>query len=141
MILYLDTSALVKLYVNEDGHHQVKRAVDRASYVATSRVAYAEARSALSRLRREGVMGAKRLRGAVEALKRDLSSLIQVELTSRVSLQAGELAEAHGLRGFDAIHLASAMELGQPPGPGVELMTFDSRQKRAAKKESVPLAM
>ncbi len=48
MILYLDTSALVKLYVSEEGSEIVRGAVESAGRVATSRIAYAEARAALA---------------------------------------------------------------------------------------------
>jgi uncharacterized protein len=51
--LYLDTSSLVKLYVAEPGGEQVRGHVDRATIVATSVIAYAEARAALARRRRE----------------------------------------------------------------------------------------
>ena len=53
MILYLDTSSLVKLYVDEPGSEDVLRLVDQAELVTTSVVAYAEARAALARRRRE----------------------------------------------------------------------------------------
>jgi uncharacterized protein len=53
LILYLDTSSLVKLYVEESGTPETERLVDGASLVCTSVVAYAEARSALTRLHRE----------------------------------------------------------------------------------------
>ena len=54
MILYLDTSSLVKLYVEEGGSEEVRRDIHQASLVATSCVAYAEARAALARQHREG---------------------------------------------------------------------------------------
>jgi uncharacterized protein len=54
LILYLDTSSLVKLYVEEAGSATIATLVAEASLVCTSVVAYPEARSALARLRREG---------------------------------------------------------------------------------------
>ena len=57
MRLYLDSSALVKLYVVEDGSSLVRQFVDQAEIVSTSLVTYVEARAALSRRRREGVLG------------------------------------------------------------------------------------
>jgi len=54
MILYLDTSALVKVYVEEEGSPLVQGLIAGASLVATSRIAYAEARAALARASREG---------------------------------------------------------------------------------------
>lgn len=45
MILYLDTSALVKLYVRERGSVSVRALVEQADVVASSVIAYAEARA------------------------------------------------------------------------------------------------
>lgn len=59
MICYLDTSALVKLYVHEQGSETVRKLVDAASVVATSKVAYPEARAALARGFREGLLAEK----------------------------------------------------------------------------------
>ena len=53
MILYLDTSALVKLYVPETDSAMIKQLVDAAEMPSTSRIAYAEARPAFARKRRE----------------------------------------------------------------------------------------
>lgn len=53
MIVYLDTSALVKLYVDEPGTQEVARWIQRATAVSTSRVSYVEARAAFARRYRE----------------------------------------------------------------------------------------
>ena len=52
MIVYLDTSALVKLYVQEVGSTEMRRAVGRPDLVATSLIAYVEVRSAFARKHR-----------------------------------------------------------------------------------------
>ena len=109
MILYLDTSALIKLYAVEGGRALVERAVEEAGFVATSVVAYAEARAALARKRREGVFSAETYREAVQAFEDDWETFEKPEATEGVARAAGNLAEEHALRGFDAIHLASAL--------------------------------
>lgn len=48
MILYVDTSALVKVYVTEPGSSEVRGRIDEAEAVATALVTYAEARAALA---------------------------------------------------------------------------------------------
>ena len=68
LILYLDTSALVKLYAEEEGTETVELAVDEAEAVATSVVAYAEARAALARKLRDDVFSPEEHSEAVEAL-------------------------------------------------------------------------
>ncbi len=137
MILYLDTSALVKLYVRERGTAAVGRSVREARHVATSRVSYPEAQSALARCARQRSLGLEGLRRAVSALETDMGSLVVVELDEGISRRAGELAERHGLRGFDAIHVASAIELGRMISSPVAFLTFDARQAGAAEREGL----
>lgn len=133
MILYLDTSALVKLYVREQGSAQVRRLVDRAQAIATSVVAYAEARAAFARLRRERPANSKRHRERVGQLDRDWEQYAVVELTQAVARNAGELAEQHGLRGFDAIHLASALWLKATRADDLVFEAFDRRLTAGAR--------
>jgi len=135
VIAYLDTSALVKLYVAENHSADVLRAVRRARQVATCRVAYPEARAALARRCREGGLDKPGLRRAVVALERDIESFVIVEIGAQLARRAGQLAEQHALRGFDAIHLAAALELGQLLADSPEFFTFDQRQARAAAAE------
>lgn len=138
MILYLDTSALVKLYVAEKDSQTVRKSVQGADRVATSRIAYPEARSALARRHREGMLTSKGLRRAVSALDRDVGGFVIVELVESVARLAGELAERYALRGFDSIHLAGAVELGHLVGTAPVFMTFDARQSQAAASEGLP---
>jgi predicted nucleic acid-binding protein len=109
LILYLDTSALVKLYAVEEGRKAVEQAVEEADRVATCAVAYAEARAALARKLREGVFSEEEHREAVAALDEDWRTLEALSVTENVARLAGDLAERHALRGFDAVHLASAL--------------------------------
>jgi predicted nucleic acid-binding protein len=59
MIAYLDTSALVKLYVKETGSAAVRAACDRSEALATSRLSYVEAHAAAARRAREGDLSQK----------------------------------------------------------------------------------
>ncbi len=136
MILYLDTSALVKLYVEEPGSAAVVRAVERAAALATVRVAYAEARAAFARQRRDGGLDARGLRRVVENLDGDWSVYTIVDVTESLVRTAGILAERHALRGFDAIHLAAAVELARAAGD-VAFGCFDRRLRAAAGREKV----
>lgn len=132
MILYLDTSALVKLYVREQSSTKVRRQVDKAIAVATSVVTYAEARSAFARLLRERPESRRLHRQRVSRLDQDWRSYAVVELTPAVARSAGEIAEQHGLRGFDAIHLASALWLQSAHADELTFMAFDDRLVPAA---------
>lgn len=134
MILYLDTSALVKLYVDEPGRPAVVGQVDAAVAVATVRVTYAEARAAFARKRREGGLDTKGLRQVVERFDGEWAAYTVVDVSEPLVRRAGILAERHGLRGYDAIQLAAAIEL-QREGGNVSLACFDDRLRRAARRE------
>lgn len=140
LILYLDTSALVKLYVREKGSAAVARQLGMADAAASSIVAYAEARAAFARLLRERPAARTRHRQRMEQLGRDWNRYAVVELTPALSHNAGELAERHGLRGFDAIHLASALWLKSTWAGELSFMAFDARLASAADSAGLTIA-
>lgn len=132
MICYLDTSALVKLYVREQGTAAVRRVASEAEAVSTSMVAYAEARAAFARLLRERPKSGARHRARVAQFDRDWNRYAVVEMTAAIARRSGEIAELHGLRGFDAIHLASALWLTSAYSGDLVFMAFDRRLTAAA---------
>ncbi len=131
--LYLDTSALIKLYVEEAGADRVEGAVERAELVATSVVAYAEARAALARRHRENDFTASEYQGIVSELDASWQGYERLGVTEGLAREAGELAEEHALRGFDAVHLASALRLAQR-FPSSSFLAFDERLTAAAER-------
>lgn len=125
MILYLDTSALVKLYVSEEGSSLVSEAVKSAERVATSRVAYAEARAALAMAARLGRITEAERAMAVAVFRADWRLYSVVNVSQPLVELAAELAEAKGLRGFDAIHLASSVLIMQGTAEPMCFMAYD----------------
>jgi len=107
--------------------------------VATSRVAYPEARAALARRQREAAITRAALARAVAALDRDLARFVVVELSAKVAKRAGDLAERRALQGFDAIHLASALEMEELTGAVPSFCCFDDRLREAALAERLPI--
>ncbi|MDP8952202.1 MAG: type II toxin-antitoxin system VapC family toxin [Actinomycetota bacterium] len=155
-ILYLDTSALVKLYVREEGREEVRRAVLRAGAVAISEVGYVEARSAFARREREGFFSTEGHDREVGRLRRDFGdAYLTRPVTGEVVARAGELARVHALRAYDAVHLATALilreeleetaeEQNREPAegagiaaPAMNLMTYDGHLARAAREEGL----
>ena len=136
MILYLDTSSLVKLYVEEGGSRPVRDLVERAELVSTSVVAYAEARAALARQRREGGLTAAGFGQAKSDFELDWPRYLSVEVSEAVHRNAGDLSEKHHLRGFDSIHLASYLSLYEEGARQVRFSSFDETLNRAARKEA-----
>jgi predicted nucleic acid-binding protein len=111
VIVYFDTTALVPLLVVEVGSRAARDLWDRASRVASVRLLYPEARAALAQAHRNGRLTARQLRSAVRGLEDHYEQLDLVELDETLAQDAGHLAEIHGLRGCDAVHLAAARRL------------------------------
>ena len=135
MILYLDTSSLVKLYVVEPGSEGVQRLVERAELVSTSVVAYAEARAALARRLRERSLTPGEHRRARAAFEADWPRLLTLEVGEPLARRAGDLAERHRLRGFDALHLASYLTVREEfAGEEAHFSAADRALERAARR-------
>jgi predicted nucleic acid-binding protein len=139
VILYLDTSAVVKLYIGESGTDVVATAVDRAAAVTTVRVTYAEARAAFARHRRAGGLAPAELRRVVRQFDEEWGQYSIVEVTDVLVRRAGALAERHKLRGYDAVQLAAAVDVRLAGGAAVAFASFDARLSQAARREHLDL--
>ncbi len=136
MIVYLDTSSLVKIYVEEKGSLGIVELVDRSMAAATSIVAYAESRAAFARRMREGAFTKTGYRNLVLSFERDWINYVQVKVTQELMQLAGNLAEKHALRGFDAIHLASAVTL-MKSGIPIVFSCYDEKLQQASSLEKL----
>ena len=137
MILYLDTSSLVKLYVEETESPHIAELVDACKVAATSLIAYAEARAAYARRFREKSFSKKEYQLLVSAFEKDWGNYFIIRVQNTLVKSAGDLAEKHGLRGFDAIHLSSAVTLkGEMEAP-VYFSCFDAKLLAAAIAEGL----
>ncbi|MBI2466953.1 MAG: type II toxin-antitoxin system VapC family toxin [Candidatus Rokubacteria bacterium] len=137
MRLYLDTSALVKLYVEEEGSAAARGAVEGAELIATSAVAYVEARAAFVRRRHEGWLRARDYRRVVRDLDTDWDRYLVVEVRESLIREGARLAETHRLKAYDAIHLASASVVYRRLGAPFVFASWDLALERAAKREGL----
>lgn len=133
MILFCDTSALVKLYIVEAGSKELKRHVAEAEAVAVCRIAWAEAHAAWSRRAREVPKDAALIEQAKTALAKDWPRFVVLEVNQTLVERAGEYADAFVLRGYDSIQLAAAYEARRISGLPVLFASFDARLNKAAK--------
>lgn len=108
MIAYFDTSGLVPMVVDEPGSVVAARLWAAAGRVVSSRLLYPEGRAALAQAHRMGRMTARRLRLAAGTFDALFEQLDVIEVDDGLARAAGELAETHRLRGYDAVHLAAA---------------------------------
>ena len=133
MILYLDTSALVKLLRVEQGSEAVWEGAERAQALASSNVAKIEVHSAFARLLREG-LPTEVVRASLVAFEALWSGMAQVQMDRAVTAACG-LCLKHSLRTLDAIHLASALLLREEGGLDVVFACADGRLREAAAAE------
>ncbi len=112
MITYVDTSTLLKLLIEEPGSARAAIIWDSADVVAAARVAHVEARAALAAADRGGRLSPAQARRTKTELAGLWEQFTIVEITEGLVDEAGDLAEQEGLRGYDAIHLAAALQIG-----------------------------
>ncbi|MGQ9554962.1 MAG: type II toxin-antitoxin system VapC family toxin [Anaerolineae bacterium] len=132
MNLYLDASALVKLYVREVGSETVVNALAAASSKGTVMVSGAEVPAALAKAVRMDVISQGKAAQLVATFWRFWPTLVRLEVSEPLVQRAADLAWRFGLRGYDAVHLASALALQDVAGEAVTLATFDCRLSRTA---------
>jgi predicted nucleic acid-binding protein len=109
MILYLDTSALLKKYFREIGSNEIIARWKEATAIVTSSVAYAEALASIHRKKREVKFNNDIFEKILHQFRRDWNSFIRVEVTDDLNDWIDNIISRCPLRGFDAIHLASAL--------------------------------
>jgi predicted nucleic acid-binding protein len=137
MIVYFDTSSLVKLYVEEIDSEKIRNFAHNAAVVSTSKIAYAEARAAFARKQKEEGLSQKVLRKIVEDLNKDWESYFVIEITDGLIRFAGDIAEKYLIRGFDSIHLASAIHLKNKINSNIHFSSYDTRLNQSAEKEGI----
>jgi len=132
--LYLDSSSLVKLYVEEPGSDEVHRLVQEADVVSTSAIAYAEVRATFARRRRERLMSPADCSTAIRQFELDWTRFASIPVGMDSALAAGRLADEHGVRALDAVHLSAFKEVLAHADGEVHFSCADERLVKAAKK-------
>jgi predicted nucleic acid-binding protein len=123
--LYVDSSALLKRYVDEPDSDACEAILQSDSSLVTGRHTVVEVRRNLGRL-----LAGSDLAGAKDAFAQDLQSLSLVELDAETCEAAAAIAEITGVRTLDALHLAGAQRIG---GTALPFLTYDVRQAQAAR--------
>jgi predicted nucleic acid-binding protein len=114
VIVYFDTSAFVPLLVTEPGTPLARELWASADEVVTTRLLYVEAAAALARARRMERITGRNHRAALDSLDDLWRDFRVVEIDETVARRAADLADRHALRGYDAVHCASAERIDAP---------------------------
>lgn len=135
-IVYFDSSAFVKLLVEEEGSDVAAALWDGCDAAVSSRLAYPEVRTALAAAGRDARLDVKGRRRAEVAWEDFWASTWPVALSEAVTQHAGRLAGERSLRGADAVHLASALAIGAD----IILAVWDQRLRAGARATGVRVA-
>jgi predicted nucleic acid-binding protein len=125
-MIYVDTSALLKRYVDESDSDQAEALLRADPTWVTARITLVETRRNLARL----LPDPKAHELAAGAFARDWARMHVVELDAVTCESAAALAESTGARSLDALHLAAAT---RALGPGGAFLTFDVRLAQIAR--------
>lgn len=135
MTLVLDTSALVKLYLDEPGSQSIQERVAKTT-VALSHLAYGEVYATFARRLRENLLNDNEHDAVCTAFEEDWTAVLRIPLSAEVLAHVPPLCRRHPLRGADALHLASAMMLVERE-IDVTFASSDRRQLEAAATEGL----
>ncbi len=140
MISYFDSSSIVKWFVDEPFTDMAKEIKDEAEMIFTSIISYPEVMSAFNRFEKEGRYSNSDMMLVKNEFMRIWPDFRWINITENLINQAGELIFTYDLRGFDTIHLASAILL-KDEGDGIDLFfsCFDHRLNRAAQREGITI--
>lgn len=127
----------MKLIFDEPGSELATELWDRAEIVMSSQLVYPEARAAAAAAHRSGRVDARTLGRAVSRIDGLHEELTVIGLDRRLAYQAGALAQERGLRGYDAVHLASALSIDSD---ALVMATWDDDLARATIASGCPVA-
>ncbi|RME59955.1 MAG: PIN domain-containing protein [Caldilineae bacterium] len=132
MILYVDASALVKRYIQEPGTREVLAAMAEAAVVGTCIISRVETAAALAKAVRMGALTSDVATAALQVFRQEWPSLVRVQATELLMARADALAWEHGLRGYDAVHLAAALLWQDGMDEAVTFAVYDRKLWQAA---------
>ncbi len=137
MNLYLDASALVKRYITETGSAEINDLIAHAESIGMAIISRAEVSATFAKLVRMQTLQHKAALALLQDFRNDWQDWVRFQLTESLVARADTLAWEHGLRGYDAVHLAAALVWQEALSEPVTLATFDEQLWRAAEREGL----
>lgn len=136
-VVYFDSSALVKLVVEEEGSNLASTLWDGCDAALSSRLAYPEVCAALAAAHRNHDLTESEHAAASQAWEMFWAAIRPVELSAAIERDAGDLSRTYALRGADAVHLASALAVWRSD---LVVAVWDRRLQSAAKAANLTTA-
>jgi predicted nucleic acid-binding protein len=138
---FLDTSAVVKRYVQEVGTPWTRALTDPAAghFLYVARITDVEMAAALARRRQGAGLNPAQALAALNQFRQDFAQDYRVlEITIPLLRRAAHLADLHVLRAYDAVQLAAALEV-RASTPALTLLSSDVDLNAAAVAEGMPV--
>ena len=136
-IIYLDTSALLKLYIQESNSTDIKNLVTSAYGAGSSILTYTEMAAVMARAERMRILAGESAKAAWSNFLHDWPEITRLKISPVLTERAASLAWEFGLRGYDAMHLSTALTWQDALEEPVLLATFDRLLWIAGKKAGI----
>ena len=137
MILYADTSALVKKYIQEAGSEQAGELFDGQPVIGTVALTMVEMAAAMALAVRQGWLDESETSAAWQDFLSHWPAYVRLPVSTAILERSASLAWRHGLRAYDSIHLAGALTWQEATGEGVVFACFDRQLLQAALQEGL----
>jgi predicted nucleic acid-binding protein len=134
-MIYLDSSALVKRYIRENGTEALQSIMSGAAELITSKLTYAEIWSAFMRKFREGGLEKNSLDEAADRFDKDWDHFFVVDFHDELLGTIKKLITRHALKAADAVHLSSALWIANETKSNLTFIASDSGLLKAAEAE------
>jgi len=139
VIVFCDTSALMKLYAAEMHSDWTREQVTAASHCVVSQITWVEMCAAFALKQRTQQVSVSESKVALKRLQTEWPIYVRTGVDAALLAHAGELALQFGLRAYDSVQLASAQQAHDQMGDAMGFCCFDKQLNRAAKALGIPL--
>ena len=137
MFIYLDSSVLIKKYFDEFATELVVKIWNENKYVAISQVGYSEILGTINKKQKIENFSDKVKFSIIKQFKNDWDELIKINIDQSINLELERIHSKYLLRGFDAIHLVSAIILFRELEEETLFLSADDTLAKAAKKDGL----
>jgi predicted nucleic acid-binding protein len=136
-MIYFDSSALVKRYVEEQGSDKVNALFEEKPIATASRLAYPEILAAITRRHKAGDIETGAFERIKTAFQADWTCFVVIEIHKEVIQFIDEVIAKHALKGAGSIHLSTALWLRKATKGDIVFVASDLELLKAAKAENL----
>jgi uncharacterized protein len=137
MILYCDTSAMMKLFVTEPHSQTIQNLAAESTRLVVSQLTWPEMCSGLARKQRNNEVDAQIAAKAMAQLHTQLAGYSRLAVDEDLMIEAGKLGMRFGLRAYDSVQLASVQRAHLTLGSNVTFCCFDKQLNAASSALSI----